>query len=33
MNQTEHTTFKKGARMAKHPETLDNFYLTANENY
>ena len=33
MNQTEHTKFKKGVRGAKPPETLENFYVTANENY
>ena len=33
MKQTEHTKFKKGVRGAKSTETLEKFYVTANENY
>ncbi len=34
MNQTEHSTFKHGGvRGAKPPDTLENFYVAANENY
>ena len=32
-NQTEYIKFKKGVRGAKPPDTLENFYVRANENY
>ena len=33
MNQTEHTKFKDGGSGGEAPDTLENFYVTANENY